>query len=97
MGDRTRGQRGELSCSHVGRSSLQNYPPQSREYQSWEREILAAEEMILDALCFDLIIKNPWVHLRKSIADITLLEEPQTSAAFRQCLQETAKALLIDG
>ena len=80
-----------------GHNSRQNYPNQSREYQSWEREILAAEEMILDALCFDLIIKNPWVQLYQSTADIQLVEDAGTSAVYRRCLQETAKALLIDG
>lgn len=78
-------------------SSRQNYPPQSKEYQGWEKEILAAEEMILDALCFDLIVKNPWVHLHNSTADLTLAEGSQGSGALRRVLLETSKALLIDG
>jgi hypothetical protein len=36
----------------------------SEEYRRWERDILATEELILEALCFDTRVEQPWPLLR---------------------------------
>jgi hypothetical protein len=41
--------------------------PPSLEYRRWEKEILATEEIVLETLCFDMGIEQPWVILRRSI------------------------------
>ncbi|WRT69305.1 uncharacterized protein IL334_006289 [Kwoniella shivajii] len=40
-------------------------PP--REYRTWEKSILAIEEIVLEALCFDMAVDQPWVILRRAI------------------------------
>ncbi|KAK8844024.1 hypothetical protein IAR55_006817 [Kwoniella newhampshirensis] len=40
-------------------------PP--REYRTWEKDILATEEVVLEALCFDMGVEQPWVILRRSL------------------------------
>jgi hypothetical protein len=42
-------------------------PPPSPAYRRWEKEILATEEIVLETLCFDMGIEQPWVVLRRSI------------------------------
>ncbi|KAL1407540.1 hypothetical protein Q8F55_006973 [Vanrija albida] len=37
------------------------------EYRRWEREVLAMEEVVLEALCFDMVVEQPWPVLRRSI------------------------------
>lgn len=38
----------------------------SEEYRRWERDILATEELVLEALCFDTRVEQPWPLLRRS-------------------------------
>lgn len=40
----------------------------SPEYQRWERNILSTEEIVLDALCFDMSVEQPWVVLRRALS-----------------------------
>nr|XP_018259435.1 uncharacterized protein I303_08364 [Kwoniella dejecticola CBS 10117]OBR81593.1 hypothetical protein I303_08364 [Kwoniella dejecticola CBS 10117] len=39
----------------------------SREYRSWEKSILATEEILLETLCFDMAVEQPWNALYKSV------------------------------
>ncbi|WVR08849.1 hypothetical protein IAU60_005907 [Kwoniella sp. DSM 27419] len=39
----------------------------SREYREWEKEILALEEIVLEATCFDMGIEQPWVVLARAV------------------------------
>jgi hypothetical protein len=48
----------------------QNYPAQSREYQAWERDVLTAEELALDALCFDMSIEDPRTIVQQSLTGL---------------------------
>ncbi|KAL7421109.1 hypothetical protein Q5752_003993 [Cryptotrichosporon argae] len=41
--------------------------PAPLEYQRWERDVLAAEEAALEALCFDMSIEQPWTALRRAV------------------------------
>ncbi|KAK1922629.1 cyclin-like protein [Papiliotrema laurentii] len=47
-----------------------NYPAQSREYQAWERDVLTAEELALDALCFDMSIEDPRTIVQQSLTGL---------------------------
>ncbi|WVW79617.1 hypothetical protein I302_101586 [Kwoniella bestiolae CBS 10118] len=40
-------------------------PP--REYRTWEKSILATEEVVLEALCFDMGVEQPYTKLLRSI------------------------------
>jgi len=67
-------------------SQLQQPSP---EYQRWERNILSTEEIVLDALCFDLCVEQPWVILRRSIRGLDELvmsrdEEAESSNAAEE-------------
>ncbi|WWD21321.1 hypothetical protein CI109_105805 [Kwoniella shandongensis] len=50
----------------------------SREYRAWEKDILATEEVVLEALCFDMGVEQPWVILRRSLKglDELVIERP---------------------
>lgn len=41
----------------------------SEEYRRWERDILATEELVLEALCFDTRVEQPWPLLRRATKD----------------------------
>lgn len=50
-----------------GAEMLKSQAPPSREYKRWERDILAAEEIVLETLCFDMGVEQPWVILRRGV------------------------------
>ncbi|TXT09097.1 hypothetical protein VHUM_02571 [Vanrija humicola] len=52
------------------------------EYRRWEKEVLAMEEVVLEALCFDMVVEQPWPVLRRSIRglDTFWVEEAPVSA-----------------
>lgn len=45
--------------------TARQYLVQTKEYQRWERDILCTEEIILETLCFDMGIEQPWPVLRR--------------------------------
>lgn len=49
--------------------------PQPLEYGRWEREVLAAEEIALDALCFDMVVQQPWPILWRAVRGLNELWE----------------------
>ncbi|WVQ81286.1 hypothetical protein IAT38_003409 [Cryptococcus sp. DSM 104549] len=48
------------------KSSSKSAPRPSEGYNQWEAKILAAEMVMVEALCFDFIVEQPWVVLRRS-------------------------------
>lgn len=57
-----------------------NAKPQPLEYKRWEREILATEEVALEALCFDMAVDQPWPVLRRAVRGIDdMWAEPESS------------------
>lgn len=48
-------------------------PGPGTQYRRWEAEILAAEEIVLETLCFDLGVEQPWALLQKSIRGLDSL------------------------
>lgn len=57
--------------------------PASPLYSKWEKDILATEELVLEALCFDMGVEQPWVILRRSIRgmdDMWAEEKPGESS-----------------
>lgn len=53
----------------------------SEEYRRWERDILATEELVLEALCFDTRVEQPWPLLRRSTKAFDRLKLASLSAA----------------
>lgn len=52
------------------------------EYRRWEREILATEEVALEALCFDMAVDQPWPILRRAVRGIdNLWADPEPEAS----------------
>lgn len=51
------------------------------EYRRWEREILATEEVALEALCFDMAVDQPWPVLRRAVRGLdSLWAEPEDAS-----------------
>lgn len=52
-------------------------PPPSEEYRRWEKDILSAEEVVQEALCFDMSVTLPWPILSTAIKELdSRLTEP---------------------
>ncbi|BEI85221.1 hypothetical protein CcaverHIS002_0506220 [Cutaneotrichosporon cavernicola] len=51
-------------------SSNDDVNPQPLEYRRWEKEILATEEVVVEALCFDFAVDQPWPILRAAVRGI---------------------------
>ena len=66
--------RGSKDVSLAQTHSNSAYQQQSRDYQAWEREILAAEEMALDALCFDMNVDHPRRVLQRGLIAVEAVE-----------------------
>nr|ODO03757.1 hypothetical protein L204_00096 [Cryptococcus depauperatus CBS 7855] len=49
--------------------------PASEGHRYWEDRILTAEQIALEALCFDMFIDQPWVILRRSIKGLNEILE----------------------
>lgn len=56
---------------------------QPLEYRRWEKDILATEEVALEALCFDMIVQQPWPILWRGVKglDSLWLESESESSA----------------
>ncbi|EIW66041.1 hypothetical protein TREMEDRAFT_35438 [Tremella mesenterica DSM 1558] len=60
----------------------ENDIPPSREYRRWEKDILSCEEIVLETLCFDMDIEQPWVVLWYATRGLDNLRLPRTSSSF---------------
>ena len=62
-------------------------------YQKWEKEILATEEIVLETLCFDMGIEQPWVVLQRSLRglDDLPLNQAESSKQAEQRAQSIEK------
>jgi len=74
-------------------ASAYNEPPPSLAYQKWEKEILATEEIVLETLCFDMGIEQPWVVLQRSLrgSDDLPLNQAESSKQAEQRAQTIEK------
>lgn len=85
--------------SHVSRGSVlfpkgpraDRQTPVSPQYKKWEEEILATEEVVLETLCFDMGIEQPWVILRRSLRGLDDMI-PNKAESSRQA-EERAQAI----
>lgn len=76
---------------------LQNQQP-SLEYQRWERNILSTEEIVLEALCFDVTVEQPYVLLRRSIRGVDeILREEEGLAESSLAAASRAKGAEANG
>ncbi|GFZ47267.1 hypothetical protein JCM24511_05010 [Saitozyma sp. JCM 24511] len=55
-----------LDSSKFWDPHAENAREPSEEYRRWERDILATEELVLEALCFDTRVEQPWPLLRRA-------------------------------
>ena len=62
-------------------------------YQKWEKDILATEEIVLETLCFDMGIEQPWVVLQRSLRglDDLPLNQAESSKQAEQRAQSIEK------
>jgi hypothetical protein len=83
----------ENGVSHPSPNQLcaDNQPPPSILYQRWEKEILATEEIVLETLCFDMGIEQPWVVLQRSLRGIDDL--PLNQAESSRQAEERAQTI----
>lgn len=68
---------------------------QSRQYQQWERDILATEEIVLETLCFDMGVNQPWIILQRGVRGLdTFLAglDDKTNGEFEAESSEQAAA-----
>ncbi|WVQ63659.1 uncharacterized protein L199_001812 [Kwoniella botswanensis] len=74
-----------LKLRHIVNSCIAKFEPQGargwypdnnpheqppREYRTWERSILATEEVLLEALCFDMAVDQPYPTLLRSVSGL---------------------------
>ncbi|KLT45213.1 hypothetical protein CC85DRAFT_255491 [Cutaneotrichosporon oleaginosum] len=87
-------------------SNSEDVNPQPLEYRRWEKEILATEEVVVEALCFDFAVDQPWPILRAAIRGIDGLwanqggEESNGMASHRlteEIIIELGWAMLNEG
>lgn len=70
------------------------------EYRRWEKEILATEEVALEALCFNMVVEQPWPVLRRSVRGIDRLwdgEGKGKGRASEAVIDELGWAMLNEG
>ena len=53
----------------------ENDVPPSKQYRQWEKEVLIAEEIVLETLCFDMGVEQPWVVFRRCVAGVQWVGE----------------------
>lgn len=84
-----------MRLRHIINACLQKFEPgspiwepqgdndiQPLEHRRWEKELLAIEEVALEALCFDMIVEQPWPILWQAVKGLnTVWDEPESSAA----------------
>jgi hypothetical protein len=66
-------------------------PPPSPAYQRWEKDILATEEIVLETLCFDMGVEQPWVVLQRSLRGLDDL--PLNQAESSKQAEDRAQAI----
>lgn len=69
--------------NRAGSKQLRLQPQPTREYSRWESDILAAEEVVLEALCFDMAVEQPWVIFTRRIQGLDDLWLDEVSAESR--------------
>lgn len=85
-----------LRLRHIVNACLAKFEPSARlwepeaggggqqpmEYKRWEKDILATEEVALEALCFDMVVEQPWPILWQAVRGLNELweSEPESSA-----------------
>ncbi|GMK55514.1 hypothetical protein CspeluHIS016_0205700 [Cutaneotrichosporon spelunceum] len=83
-----------------------NEDPQPLEYRRWEKDILATEEVVVETLCFDFAVDQPWPILRAAVRGIDSLwageegEQSNGTSAHRateQVINELGWAMLNEG
>jgi hypothetical protein len=97
-----------LRLRHIVNACLAKFEPSARlwepeaggggqqplEYKRWEKDILATEEVALEALCFDMVVEQPWPILRHGVQGLNQLwtePESESSAAAE------ARAAAVNG
>jgi hypothetical protein len=70
-------------------------------YQKWEKDILATEEIVLETLCFDMGIEQPWVVLQRSLRgldDLPLNQAESSKQAEQraQSIEQLSEAVVAE-